>query len=189
MENPLRKPIKPALLGIALFALIVLPGESAAEPTPTPAPRSATMPTPTEPDVVLIIIDTLRADHIGAYGYDRDITPNLDAFARRSVRFEEAISSSSWTRSAVASILTDLTPYQHGITSEDDGQTLPSEVLTLAECAAQSGYQTAAVVASAHCRFGLERGFDRFVVESVAQADVVPPRGPEEVDITPILGN
>src|SRR5262245_4356861 len=68
-------------------------------------------------NVVLISVDTLRADHVGAYGYTRPTTPNIDELARRAVVFNDAVSQSSWTRPAHASMLTGLYPSEHGITA------------------------------------------------------------------------
>ena len=66
------------------------------------------------PNIVLIVWDTTRADHFSAYGYFRHTTPNVDQLAKHGVLFENAISPSSWTLPAMASILTSLLPHQHG---------------------------------------------------------------------------
>src|SRR5271157_759836 len=70
------------------------------------------------PNIVLIVWDTTRADHFSSYGYFRNTTPNVDQFARRGVLFENAISPSSWTLPAMASVFTSLLPHQHGAVSE-----------------------------------------------------------------------
>ena len=67
------------------------------------------------PNVVLICMDTVRADHLGCYGYERDTTPRLDALAARSVRFEDASATSGWTKPSVPSFLTGTYPCQHGV--------------------------------------------------------------------------
>ena len=74
------------------------------------------------PNIVLISIDTLRADHLGAYGYARDTSPNIDALARRGVLFEKAFTPAPWTLPAHASMLTGLTPYRHGAAIEQHRQ-------------------------------------------------------------------
>jgi arylsulfatase A-like enzyme len=72
-------------------------------------------PRPARPSVLLIVIDTLRADHLGCYGYARPTSPHLDALARRGVRFANAHAPASWTGASVASILTGLYPAVHGV--------------------------------------------------------------------------
>ncbi|MBK7760556.1 MAG: sulfatase-like hydrolase/transferase [Deltaproteobacteria bacterium] len=74
------------------------------------------------PDVILISIDTLRADHVGAYGYDRPTTPTLDALAARGARFTQARSPSPWTLPTHTTMLTGRLPLEHGVV--DDGARL-----------------------------------------------------------------
>ena len=71
------------------------------------------------PNVVVYVIDTLRADHVGCYGYRRPTTPRINEFARSAVRFGRAVAQSSWTLPAVASILTGLYPLHHGAIDPD----------------------------------------------------------------------
>lgn len=134
--------------------------------------RSAAPP-PTAKRVVLISIDTLRADHLGAYGYARPTSPKLDAFAARGVVFTDVTSPSPWTLPAHASMFTGLYPGRHGLASSR--AMLPDAVTTLAQHLAARGFQTAAVVNSNYLSqvFGLHRGFQRFryVQESVTQRD------------------
>ena len=112
-------------------------------------------------NVVLISVDTLRADHVGAYGYARPTTPHIDALARDAVLFENAISQSSWTRPAHASMLTGLYPSEHGITSIRDGRGLGSDIRTLAAELEQAGYRSAAFTGGGNmsAQFGFDRGF------------------------------
>ena len=85
---------------------------------------SCISPKPYErPNVLLITIDTLRADHLGVYGYGVDTSPNLDRFAAEGLLFSDAVSVSSWTLPAHASIMTGLFPYEHGV--ERDINALP----------------------------------------------------------------
>jgi len=105
---------------------------------------SASEPPPPLRNVLLIVIDTLRADHVGAYGARRDTTPVLDRFAREGTRFDRAYSTAPWTVPAVASILTGLYPSAHG-TDRTDHSLVP-EVDTLAEILADRGYATAGVI-------------------------------------------
>jgi arylsulfatase A-like enzyme len=119
--------------------------------------------------VVLVSIDTLRPDHLGAYGYARPTSPVLDALAARGVLFEDASSPSPWTLPAHASLLTGLYPGRHGVKGHD--RYLPAAVPTLASLLGRAGWTTAAVVNSHNLgpRFGLDRGFQQFLyVEEVA---------------------
>jgi arylsulfatase A-like enzyme len=114
--------------------------------------------------VLLVSFDTVRADHVGAYGYTRPTSPNIDALAARSVVFRNAISQSSWTRPAHASILTALYPSEHGMVAMSRATMLPSGVRTLPAVLSERGYATAAFTGggnmSAH--FGFDSGFDRY---------------------------
>jgi arylsulfatase A-like enzyme len=112
--------------------------------------------------VVLISIDTLRADHLGLYGYERQTSPNLDRLALESTVFDEAMSSSPWTLPAHASLLTGLYPSRHGLTSHE--RYLDSSLSTLPQLFSKAGYRTAAVVNSHNLapEFGLDRGFERY---------------------------
>lgn len=111
------------------------------------------------PSVLLISLDTVRADRLGCYGHARPTTPSLDRFARDSVRFERAFSPESWTLSAHASLLTGLYPAAHGV---DETHALSPGVRTLAEALRGAGHATLAVVDRVvwlHPRYGFARGF------------------------------
>jgi arylsulfatase A-like enzyme len=114
------------------------------------------------PNVLVISVDTLRRDHLGCYGYERDTSPNIDALAARGVVFSNALSTSSWTLPSHASMLTGRYPSSHGL--RDDGVKLAPAVPTLAESFRRNGYHTLAVVSHVYVSsaFGLERGFDAF---------------------------
>jgi arylsulfatase A-like enzyme/Flp pilus assembly protein TadD len=112
------------------------------------------------PSIVLVSIDTLRADHVGAYGATSGATPNLDALAAEGVVFEGAVSPVPVTLPAHASMLTGLLPHRHGV--RDNGlYRLPPDVPVLAAELAAARYDTAAVVAAAVLdrQYGLGRGF------------------------------
>jgi len=114
--------------------------------------------------VILISIDTLRADHLGLYGYERPTSPRLDALAAEGVVFEDASSTAPWTLPAHASLLTGLYPKAHRVLKGQSG--LPANVRTLASMLAARGYETAAVVNSSWLRkekHGLTREFDRYL--------------------------
>jgi arylsulfatase A-like enzyme len=114
------------------------------------------------PNILLIILDTVRAASLGLYGYDRPTTPNLEAFARSGVVFERAIAPSSWTLPSHASLFTGRFPNE---LSADWRAPLDRTHATLAEVLAQNGYTTAAFSANgayANAATGIDRGFARF---------------------------
>src|SRR5438309_6208554 len=116
-----------------------------------------------QPDVFLITIDTLRADHVHCYGYDRVETPALDALAKDGVRFTHAFTPSPITNTSHVSILTGLLPSVHGVT--DFAIPLAASHPTAAELLKKSGYHTAAFIGavildSKSLAPGLDRGFD-----------------------------
>ncbi len=113
------------------------------------------------PDVVLIAIDTLRADHISAYGAPRP-TPNIDALAASGTLFEQAISAASWTLPSFSSIFTSTFPWTHGV--ETTERALPNSLTTLGEVFAANGYRTLGFHSSGYVRpiFGFNRGFDEY---------------------------
>ena len=115
------------------------------------------------PNVVIYIIDTLRADHLGCYGYSRPTSPHIDGFARHATLFEEGRAQASWTRPAVATILTGLYPITHQ--AERTIDRLPERIETLAERLSAAGYETAMLTANGNVagRFGFRQGFDQFV--------------------------
>src|SRR5271165_7557009 len=114
-------------------------------------------------DVFLITIDTLRADHVHCYGYDRIQTPAIDGLAAYGVRFTQAFTPSPLTNSSHASIFTALLPSAHGVT--DFGVPLSPRFPTWAALLHQEGYKTAAFIGavildSTTLAAGLDRGFD-----------------------------
>jgi arylsulfatase A-like enzyme len=113
-------------------------------------------------NVIVITLDTVRYDRLGSSGYARPTTPNLDALAKESVRFERAYAQSSFTPPSHASLLTARFPSSHGLTWWDNK--LPDKVTTLAETLRDSNYKTAMVSGLGMGRGnGLDQGFDRVV--------------------------
>ena len=113
--------------------------------------------------VILISLDTLRADHLGSYGYPEFTSPSLDALAAEGTLFEDASAPAPWTLPSHASMLTGLYPLEHGVVTA--ATELPQEVETLASLLEAEGFETAAVVNSSWLTqktFGLTRDFDRF---------------------------
>jgi arylsulfatase A-like enzyme/Flp pilus assembly protein TadD len=113
--------------------------------------------------ILLITLDTVRADHIGAYGYRRGRTPSIDALAAEGIRFARAQTPVPLTLPAHASILTGTYPTFHGVRT-NGGYFLPPQAETLAESLKNRGYRTAAFVSSfvLDSRFGLDQGFDAY---------------------------
>jgi len=109
-------------------------------------------------NVLVIVVDTLRADHLSAYGYGRPTSPNLEKLAREGVLFENAISPSSWTLPAHASMLTGLYPHDHQAVG--DASDLGTNYPTLAEAMKGLSYRTAAFSANT-ALFSRQRGFGR----------------------------
>ena len=114
------------------------------------------------PNVVLISIDTLRADHVGCYGYERPTTPNIDRLAAEGTRITPAYSASSWTVPSHMTLLTSLPPALHGV--DTLGKRLDPARITLAERLRDAGYQTAAFVSgpTMHAAFGFDQGFEYY---------------------------
>ena len=112
--------------------------------------------------MALISIDTLRADHLGCYGYRPSVTPSIDSLARESMQFDNAYTPVPLTLPAHTSLLTGQYPNRHGI--HDNGETLSASVQTAAEAFAAGGYETAAFIGSfiLDRRFGLSRGFQEY---------------------------
>jgi arylsulfatase A-like enzyme len=135
---------------------------------------------PRRPSVLLITLDTTRADALGVYGGPEWATPNLDALARGGVRFTSARAPAPITLPAHASILTGLFPFQHGV--RDNGTFKLSEgAFTLAERLKQAGYATAAVPAAfvVDSSFGLAQGFDAYFDLPPGESDATGSEGAE----------
>jgi arylsulfatase A-like enzyme len=132
-----------------------------------------------KPNIILISIDTLRADHLGCYGYDRPTSPVVDKFASEGLLFEDVSATSPWTLPSHGSLLTGLYPHRNGLRLRKDY--LPNGVPTMAEVLRNNGFLTAAIVNSFSLskKFGLDRGFSDFtyVSEDVSRA------APSEVEV------
>jgi arylsulfatase A-like enzyme len=113
-------------------------------------------------NVLLYVVDTLRADHLGMYGYERPVSPNMDRFAENATIFDNAIAQSSWTRSSMASMFTGMWPVRHDTNGRKDK--LAADALTLAEVLNQAGVETTAIARNWNIfpTFGFAQGFDRF---------------------------
>jgi arylsulfatase len=124
--------------------------------------RQSRTPPPAAPPIILIMVDTLRADYLSCYGYTGRRTPHIDRLASDGIRFERAFAQASWTRPSVATILTSLYPSSHGAVHK--GDILPDSVETVAEVLQAQGYRTLALANNANVSeiFNFQQGFDTF---------------------------
>lgn len=161
----LRSPEAPKARGLALAALVLAAAAGL-------ACTRGTAP----PNVILISADTLRADRLGAYGYDARLTsPRIDALADEALLFEVHLAAAPWTTPSHLSLLTGLTPTRHGVTGSDRAlrealggnltlQRLPDAITTLAEALAARGWTTGAFTGGATLdpRIGFDQGFGEY---------------------------
>jgi arylsulfatase A-like enzyme/Tfp pilus assembly protein PilF len=167
-----------------LVAVVVSIALSQTRPGKKAAPKS-----PSRPNVILITIDTLRADHVGCYGSQQVKTPTLDALAVDGIVFERAISQVPLTWPSHVAILTGTYPFHNGV-QDFSGQPLASNFRSVAQAFADHGYGTAAVISSfvLNRSWGLARGFghydDAFAGDLFLKTDVglVERKAQESVD-------
>lgn len=136
-------------LGILAYFLLIRPGRSGIK-----------LPAAPSDNILLITLDTTRADHLGCYGYPQAKTPHLDGLAREGVRFSRVYCPAPLTLPSHCSIMSGLYPVAHGV--RNNGHNLPQGIRTLAEIMKGQGYSTSAFVSSfsVDSRFGIGRGFD-----------------------------
>jgi arylsulfatase A-like enzyme len=145
-------------------------GRAAAWANPVLAAKDAV---PRRPNIILISADTLRADHLGCYGYPRETTPAINRLADRSSRFERAIAQAPYTVSSHMSMLTSLYPSFHKV-NKIKLDRLDSEILTLAEALYNSGYRTWAVTGGGQVssNYGFSEGFESYLEFTSPEDDV-----------------
>lgn len=148
-----RTPFPSALLAVTALLAAARP------PEPRPAPDGRL------PDIVLITIDTLRADHVGWHGYVRDTTPALDRLARESIVFERCLAPMATTLPSHTSLFTATHPLEHGVVSNAMAGEVPERapgLTVFAEYARAIGYETVGIPSALPLkkRFGLDTGFD-----------------------------
>ena len=163
--------------GVAALLLVLLLG-----------PGSGCTQDARRPNVVLIVLDTVRADRIACGTDSRGLTPNLDALCARSVVFTNVSSTSSWTLPAHASLFTGLYPLQHGATQEHTR--LDEGAVTLAELLGARGYKSFGVSANpvVSVKSGLARGFDEFVETWRKRRAVAHPGAAEHANYRAVAG-
>ena len=162
---------------VALVAAALLVGCGGERAADTPAAAAAGAP-----DIILITVDTLRADHVGATGYPRRTTPFIDSLAAAGTRFANAYSTSSWTAPAMVSIFTARYPSTHGVVHGlvaegrvEHQEVIPSSLPTLTEGLKAAGYETFGISANRHLahELGFGRGFDHYECVGFETADRV----------------
>jgi len=158
-------------LGLALGLAACAPDEPSTAPAPSTSASS--MPAavaPMQRDILLLLVDTLRADHLGIYGYPRATSRHLDAFAEEALVFEHVLAPAPWTLPSVGSVMTGVHPSVHGLRAREGAAGmvgLRPALSTLAENLRAAGYRTAAVITNPWLKgkaHGLQRGFDEYRV-------------------------
>ncbi|MCH7828658.1 sulfatase [Patescibacteria group bacterium] len=145
-----------AIIGLLTFSAGVLfyfPKSS------TPSSKKLFQP-PVPYNVILVIIDTLRADHLGMYGYSRNTSPNLDRLAKESILFEQAITQAPYSLASQISLLVSQYPSVHGVIETSDRLSLSS--ITLAQILQETGYTTAAFAQISGTEGYSLQGFDLY---------------------------
>lgn len=154
-------PLAVSVLGPAALLLptVYLRSGQAVEAVPTTSTR-ATLGT--RPNIIIILIDALRADHLPMYGYSRQTAPHLAALARQGMLFTRAYASAPWTKPSVATMFSSLYSPAHKVTADSDF--LSGSVIVLPELLDAIGYKTIGISASAYVSptFGYSQGFDEF---------------------------
>jgi arylsulfatase A-like enzyme len=158
------RPIRSLTLLAAALAVLVFPGCGPGGPD-------------RPPNVVLLVLDTVRADHLGCYGYPLPTTPRIDALAAVADRYERVESTAPWTLPSHASMFTGELAFEHGVHAGRrsdgviyDGRRLAPQQRTLAEALREAGYRTAGFVANSIYlseTFGFQQGFELYDVERV----------------------
>lgn len=166
--NPVQQWIIASLgvFGIGLFVYRSIDVDPSA-PAPGPAPVGTvedieTLADRDDVNILFVLVDTLRADRMSMYGYERETTPFLSKLAQTSVRFDRHIAQSSWTKSSMASIWSGLSPLRVGVTKFNhvvpQGAHLPAEIL------ADEGFMTVGLYRNGwvHGYFGFDQGFKKY---------------------------
>ena len=149
-------------LGIAVALLIAVLAAASLRWEASSGVSAAAAPGERRPNVIIYLVDTLRPDHLGVYGYDRDTSPMLDRWAQGSVVFEQAYAPTSWTKPSMVTLFSGLDPVRHGV--EDRFDVIPADVGLLAEHLKSLGYSTFGAVTNPYVlpKWGFGRGFDDY---------------------------
>jgi len=160
-----RRPLTRPVVAAAVVALLAGGWAAAAALRPAPAPtrQESGRPAPEgAPPVVLIVVDTLRADRLATYGAKDVRTPHIDRLAADGIRFDAMFAQASWTRPSFGTIFTGLYPSSHGAVHKADS--LPGRVETIAEMLAFGGYRTIGFANNANIAptFNFQQGFEEY---------------------------
>jgi len=160
LRAPVQAVLAAGVLALAAVASIVV--KSAPAP-PSPAPESVPAALTDRPNVILIMVDTLRADRLPAYGYGAIRTPVIDALAADGAIFEHAFAQASWTKPSAATLLTGLYPSTHQAYRKAD--LLPEAVTTLPEAMKGAGWRTGGIVTNINLApsFQFDQGYDEYL--------------------------
>lgn len=159
------------LAGVLFIALLVTQFEIKLPPRPKgTADDIRSLAARDDINVVFILIDTLRADRLSSYGYERPTSPAMDYLANTGVRFERAISQSSWTKASMASLWTSTWPNRNGVMRWSHA--LPDAAVMPAELLQQAGFQTAGIWRNGWVapNFGFNQGWDTYVKPAPSQS-------------------
>lgn len=136
-------------------------------------PRGETQTSGNDYNIIFVSLTNTRADHLGAYGYSRNTSTNIDRLASKSLVFKNVFSHASWTLPAVVSLFTSQYPFTHKLMNREDAQTLPAAMPTFIDLLKENGYQTAAFVGDRDYsqQYGHTSRF-QFVFDPVNHADL-----------------
>jgi choline-sulfatase len=164
------EPLLPGQAGLLLRKARLESSQPSPSPTQTPEVGQPQSEIKTKPNVILVVVDTLRSDALGCYGAKNANTPHFDALAADGVRFANCMAQSSWTKSAMASIMTATLPQKH--LTEDFPDVLAPWYPKLSKLLLDNGYDTRAIVSNPFVgkEFGFADGFEGFLQQNEADA-------------------
>jgi arylsulfatase len=163
VEVVVNRPLTLLTPSLPTMALLTLPLLASACGLPdVPDPVLLPSGDPTRPDIVLLSVDTLRADHLSSYGHSRPTSPFIDSLAAQGQRYTQARSASPWTLPAHTSMMTGQLPTTHLVV--DDSLALDPQTRVLPELLSAAGFHTGGFVSTLYVSrvFGFDRGFERF---------------------------
>ena len=151
------------VLILAAFSYVATPHDSRQVVHDLPDSNPAVITSRDTPNILLVVVDTLRRDALGCYGAEGNPTPNLDTFSESAIRYDRALAQCSWTRPSFATIFSGRYPSSH--TAKYKFSSLPDEVTTLAETLQAAGYQTLGIANNTNIApaFNYQQGFDTYV--------------------------
>jgi len=162
-RRPTRRWALAVMAVILAGGIVVATGGARGRAAGSPPSDAGGRATPADrPNLLVVVIDTLRADHLGCYGYGRPTSPVLDELASHGVLFDRAFAQSSWTKPSTASLFTGRSPTEHQTLSES--ARLPDAEITIAERLRARGYRTAVLSANPWVTpaYGFDQGVDDF---------------------------